>query len=100
MRWEHNVLPGPKGDYLEVIDIDPPNNCWYKPVHINDVDILSQNGLTPSEGNPQFHQQFVYTISMKIIEVFEDALGRKIIWRPRLSEDDKGKYNEEYIPQL
>lgn len=100
IRWEENVGHGPKGEYLAVIDIDPPNKCWYEPVNINDINILSQNGLSPSEGNPQFHQQFVYTIGMKIIEAFEDALGRKIIWRPRLPQDDRGKYDEEYIPQL
>ncbi|NHF58044.1 hypothetical protein FK220_001740 [Flavobacteriaceae bacterium TP-CH-4] len=100
VRWEDGVEPGPKGDYVAVIDFDPANQCWYRPVDINHVEVLSQNGLSPSEGNPQFHQQFVYTIAMRIIEVFEDALGRKIIWRPRLSEDDTGKYNEEYIPHL
>ena len=100
IRWEECVLPGPKGDYLEVIDFDPPNGCWYQPIDINHQEVLSQQGLIPSEGNPQFHQQFVYTIGMKIIEVFEDALGRKILWRPLLSKDDEGKYNEEFIRHL
>ena len=100
IRWEDGVTPGPKGDYLEVIDVDPPNACWYKPVDINDNHVLSQQGLSPSEGSPQFHQQFVYTIGMKIIEVFEDALGRKIIWRPKLSKDDKGRYDEAFIRHL
>jgi len=101
IRWEDDIKPGPKGEYLEVIDIDPPNNCWYEPVDIDNTHLLSQHGLSPSEGNPQFHQQFVYTIAMKIIEVFEDALGRKIIWRPNLPKDDKGRYKkQQYIQHL
>lgn len=95
IRWEDCIAPGPKGDYIEVIDFDPPNKCWYQPVDLNNHEVLSQQGLKPSGGNPQFHQQFVYTIGMKIIEVFEDALGRKIIWRPMLSRDDEGQYNEK-----
>ena len=71
IRWEP-VDPGPKGDYLEVMDYDPPNECWYEPIDLNDPEVLSQHGLSPSEGNPQFHQQFVYTIGMRIIEIFED----------------------------
>lgn len=100
IRWEKELEPGPKGEYLAIIDFDPPSNKWYRPININDIDILSQNGLRPSEGNPQFHQQFVYTIAMRIIETFEDALGRKIIWRPKLSRDDKGRYDEQFIKQL
>ncbi len=99
IRWEE-LDHGPTGDYLEVIDIDPPNNCFYEPVNLNDVEVISQHGLNPSEGNPQFHQQFVYTIAMKIIDVFEDALGRKIIWRPQLSKNDEGTYTEDYIGKL
>ena len=99
IRWE-NVERGPLGDYLEIIDVDPPNSCFYEPVDLNDMEVISQNGLRPSEGNPQFHQQFVYTIAMSIIDVFEDALGRKIIWRPQLSKDDEGQYTEDYIPRL
>jgi hypothetical protein len=74
---------GPSGEYFEVIDIDPPSQCYYQPVDLDSVDVLSQNGLKPSEGNPQFHQQFVYTIAMKILEQFEHSLGRRMIWSPR-----------------
>ncbi|WP_299274481.1 hypothetical protein [uncultured Psychroserpens sp.] len=84
--WE-NVDPGPKGEYLEVLDFDAPNECWYQPIDLDNAEVISQQGLKPSEGNPQFHQQFVYTIGMKIIRLFEDALGRKIIWRPNHYND-------------
>jgi len=78
VQWEDLTL-GPKGQYFEVIDHDPASNCFYEPVNLNDIYILAQNGLAPSEGNPQFHQQFVYTIAMKTLEHFESSLGRKII---------------------
>ncbi len=78
------VEPGPAGEYVEVIDFDPASDCWYDPVDLRDEEIASQNGLTPSEGNPQFHQQFVYAAAMKTIRHFERALGRKIVWYPRV----------------
>lgn len=74
------VAPGPVGEYLEVVDIDPASGCWYEPVDLGDERIASQQGLPPSEGNPQFHQQFVYAVAMKTIVHFEQALGRKILW--------------------
>lgn len=101
--WEDGVQPGPCGEYIEVIDYDPASNCYYTPVNLNDETLLSQNGLAPSEGNPQFHQQFVYTVAMLTIGHFEEALGRKIIWQPRLTfnDGDSGtSVEEDYIPRL
>ena len=77
------VSPGPVGEYVEVMDFDPSSNCWYEPVDLSVEEIASQHGLAPSEGSPQFHQQFVYTVAMKTIRHFEVALGRKILWYPR-----------------
>lgn len=91
--WENLDKPenaGPTGEYFEVIDIDPPSNCYYEPINLDSVEVLSQNGLTPSEGNPQFHQQFVYTIAMKTLEYFEQSLGRKLIWNSRIVKDPQG----------
>ena len=90
VQWEDLTL-GPKGQYFEVIDHDPASNCFYEPVNLNDIYILAQNGLAPSEGNPQFHQQFVYTIAMKTLEHFESSLGRKIIWATNLKFKSKEK---------
>jgi hypothetical protein len=105
--WE-DLAEGPAGEYFEVIDIDPPSDCYYKPVDLNSVEVLSQNGLAPSEGNPQFHQQFVYTIAMKTLEYFEQSLGRKLIWNSRFVKDDKGNFVkdekgkrvEEYVKSI
>ena len=78
--WETTLGPGPVGEYLEVIDYDPASDCFYEPVDLNDPHILAQDGLSPSEGNPQFHQQMVYAVAMATIANFEKALGRKALW--------------------
>ncbi|MDB5006261.1 MAG: hypothetical protein JWP45_654 [Mucilaginibacter sp.] len=89
--------PGPCGEYFEVIDIDPSSNCCYDPVDLDDDEVLSQHGLKPSEGNPKFHQQFVYTIAMKVLEQFEQALGRRLVWDPRYVAQGKPY---EYVPTI
>src|SRR5690349_5720557 len=93
-----SLEPGPVGEYVEVVDFDPASKCWYEPVDLGDEMIASQHGLTPSEGNPQFHQQFVYAVVMKTIRHFERALGRKIVWFPRRHRE-KGKFKETYVQQ-
>jgi hypothetical protein len=95
--WEE--LPnGPVGEYVEVVDFDPPSGCWYAPVHLDHPRVLAQNGLPPSEGNPQFHQQRVYAVAMTTIDRFERALGRKAFWTDRYEKDlPRGK---QYVPRL
>ncbi|HVT17665.1 MAG TPA: hypothetical protein VHQ90_15995 [Thermoanaerobaculia bacterium] len=73
---------GPVGEYLEVIDVDPASACFYPPVDLNDRHLLAQDGLPPSTGNPQFHQQMVYAVAMTTIRNFEQALGRLAMWSP------------------
>jgi hypothetical protein len=89
---------GPVGEYVELIDFDPTVNKFYSPVDLNDPYILAQEGLEPNEGNPQFHQQMVYTVAMTTITNFERALGRKIMWSPRRLADSKAY--EEYVQHL
>ena len=80
--------PGPSGEYVEVVDFDPASNCWYEPLDLKEERVASQQGLEPSEGNPQFHQQLVYAVAMKTIRHFERALGRKIVWYARRRPGD------------
>ncbi len=80
--WE-KLEPGPVGEYLEVIDVDPPSGCFYEPVNLDHPSILAQDGLAPSEGTPQFHQQMVYAVASLTIRNFERALGRRSLWSPR-----------------
>ncbi|MBL0112561.1 MAG: hypothetical protein IPP42_17680 [Saprospiraceae bacterium] len=79
--WEE-LKSGPVGEYIEVVDFDPSSNSFYRPVNLDDKYILAQDGLEPSESNPQFHQQMVYAVAMTTIKNFERALGRKILWSP------------------
>jgi hypothetical protein len=94
---------GPVGEYLEVIDYDPASGYYYPPVDLNDPLLLAQDGLAPSEGNPQFHQQMVYAVAMTTIRHFEHALGRAALWRPlRISEShitgaDFQKHNDSRL---
>lgn len=78
--WEDPVALGPINEYLEVIDIDPGSGLAYEPVDLNAPELLAQNGLPPSEGCPQFHQQMVFAVAMKTIRNFEHALGRPVFW--------------------
>src|SRR3954453_12769734 len=99
--------PGPVGEYVEVMDFDPASHTWYEPINLGDEQIASQSGLAPSEGNPQFHQQFVYAVTMKTIRHFETALGRKVVWYPRVrrpagrSSDVRDvRWPREYVQRL
>lgn len=87
--WEEDLKPGPVGEYLEVVDIDPASNRLYDPVDLNNDKVLRQHGLPPSEGDPAFHQQMVYAVAMKTIKNFEEALGRRVLWAPRWAKVTK-----------
>ncbi len=94
---DHGLQAGPVGEYLEVIDYDPASGCFYPPVDLDDPDILAQDGLPVSEGNPQFHQQMVYAVCMTTIRNFERALGRRALWASR--ERVKGRTEEQRFVQ-
>lgn len=98
IRWEPTE-PGPIGEYFEVIDYDPASRCFYEPVNLHEENLLASNGLKPSEGNPKFHQQFVYTIAMKTLEHFEEALGRKVVWHRR-HHVENGEHLYSYVDRL
>lgn len=98
--WEGRLLPGPKGQYVEVVDFDPASGCWYEPVDLNAVHLLAQDGVAPSEGNPQFHQQMVYGVAMNTIANFERALGRQVLWSPRYDPTGPTGRRETFVPTL
>ena len=98
-----NLEPGPVGEYLQVVDVDPASDCCYAPIDLNQPYLLAQDGLEPSEGNPQFHQQMVYAVAMTTIRNFERALGRTAFWAPRrwkTQENGKARWHEEYVQRL
>lgn len=99
--WE-GLQRGPVGNYLEVVDVDPPSGCAYDPVDLDDPRLLAQQGAAPSEGNPQFHQQMVYAVAMRTITNFEQALGRVALWAERKIPPQKegGNWRTDFVPRL
>jgi hypothetical protein len=96
--WE-KLEPGPVGEYLEVVDIDPATGVAYAPIDLDAPFPLSQAGYRPTEANPQFHQQMVYAVAMKTIQHFEKALGRVALWAPRIVKTGD-KVESYYVPRL
>jgi len=81
---ELEKLPSvPIGEYLEVVDFDPSSNCFYEPVDLHHSFLLAEDGLSPSQSIPQFHQQMVYAVAMRTIRNFESIHGRMALWAPR-----------------
>jgi hypothetical protein len=65
-------------DRLEVVDYDAAANLYYRAVHLDDAAIAMQQGIEPSESDPQFHQQMVYAVASRVLENFDRALGRRL----------------------
>ncbi len=97
--WEDSLQPGPIGEYLEVVDVDPASGACYAPVDLNHPYLLASNGLAPAEGVPQFHQQMVYAVAMTTIGRFEEALGRTALWAPCLTPAKEGEKIHSYFVQ-
>ncbi|MEP3331633.1 hypothetical protein [Sedimentitalea sp.] len=88
---------GPNGEYLQVVDYDPASGVFYEPINLNAPEVLYNEGLSPSAENPKFHQQMVYAVAMDTIALFEQALGRFVLWSPR---DFRNSENSAYVGQL
>ena len=97
VRWE-GLKPGPVGEYIEVADKDV-DGTTYAPANLDDPRLLAQDGFAPAEGKPQFHQQMVYAVSMNTIAHFEAAMGRPVLWRPRINPKDQFD-DSEYVQRL
>lgn len=106
LNWDDvGTQPAPVGEYLEVVDVDPQSGRYYPPVDLNHPYLLAQDGLKPSEKNPQFHQQMTFAVAMATIRVFEKALGRVALWSPLLQRGPQGKIlneqpDSQYVPRL
>lgn len=99
LPWEDDLAKGPVDDYIEVVDYDPASKMFYAPVDLNHMNIVAQDGLPPSESNPQFHQQMVYAVARATIDRFEKALGRKALWSPHVFMKD-GKVDDDPVQRL
>ncbi|TCQ01471.1 hypothetical protein C8J46_101839 [Sphingomonas sp. PP-F2F-A104-K0414] len=98
------LRPGPVGEYVEVVDVDPASGCAYEPIDLNDPFLLASDGLSPSESEPQFHQQMVYAVAMTTIGHFERALGRVALWGPHRQRwtdaEGKTRYRDDFVRRL
>lgn len=99
LPWEP-LEAGPVGEYLEVVDYDPASGVFYHPVNLNNPHLIAQDGLSPSESNPQYHQQMVYAVAMTTIGHFERALGRVALWADRRVKRQGGGYVRQFVRRL
>jgi hypothetical protein len=94
-----DLLPGPCGYRVNVIDYDSTTNTLYEPMTYGEQDSRGKyvdpfaykpNGRASTARkachdrnlieNPKFHAQHVYAIAMRTLAQFEFALGRRCAW--------------------
>lgn len=97
--WE-TLEPGPIGEYLEVVDIDAASGFAYAPADLSKPEVLAQDGLAPSEGSPQFHQQMTYAVAMRTVDAFRRSLGRAPFWAERITRNEDGSYRRSFNRRL
>jgi hypothetical protein len=80
------LLPGPRGYRVSVIDYDTTSNTLYQPATFRSLpngqyeDPFAKKGDGQLLGDPRFHAQNVYAIVMRTLARFEFALGRRVGW--------------------
>ena len=96
VRWEKNLQPGPIGEYVEVIDVDPASRCAYAPVDLNHPHLLPQDGSRPPRLSRSSTSRCLRG-GDATIEYFEQALGRVALWSPHWFQDKDGHWHHEYV---
>lgn len=80
------LLPGPRGYRVVVVDYDVTANALYQPADLPSglegeyVDPFQDASDETLLSDPRFHAQNVYAIAMRILARFEFALGRRVQW--------------------
>lgn len=100
LPWEPNLRMGPIDNYIEVVDCDPASQAFYPPVDLQDPKLVAQDGLPPSESNPQFHQQMTYAVARTTVNCFEQALGRKTLWSGSYLSKKEKENSDEFVERL
>jgi hypothetical protein len=80
-----DLLPGPRGYRICVIDYDASANVLYRPLALQSALVAEHDPFDNASdaqllADPGFHAQNVYAIAMRILARFEFALGRRIPW--------------------
>ncbi len=70
------LAPGPEGALFVVDTHDTVHDLDYAAVDLDTPAALMQCGVTPSDGDPRFHQQMAYAVASTVYQAFADALGR------------------------
>lgn len=79
------LLPGPCGYRVNVVDYDASANLLYSPLELGSALVAEDDPYAEKSdkellGDPRFHAQNAYAIVMRILARFEFALGRRIPW--------------------
>lgn len=80
------LLPGPRGYRVNVIDFDATANVLYAQAEISSsLDVAESDPFADADdsvllADPRFHAQNVYAIVMRTLARFEFALGRRVAW--------------------
>ncbi len=80
------LLPGPRGYRVSVIDYDTATNSLYEPATFRSLpngdyeDPFKSKDDARLLSDPRFHAQNVYAIVMRTLARFEFALGRRVPW--------------------
>jgi hypothetical protein len=72
------LMPGPRGYRVQVVDYDATNRILYKAAPYRAQD-LERNVAHP-ETDRAFHARSTYAIVMSVLARFERALGRRVPW--------------------
>ena len=76
-----DILPGPRGRRIEVIDYDSTSSKFYGAHEISSDDSFKgETNLDKLVADPRFHAQNVYGIVSSTLFEFERALGRHLSW--------------------
>ncbi len=76
--WER-LQPGPRGSRIDVVDWIPGGPA--PKVNLDDPHLLAQDGLAPDQSDPRFRQQMVYAVLASLLETWDQARGRRLVWR-------------------
>ena len=77
-----SLTPGPKGHRVHVVDFNASTDTLYAPLRYPKQGDPFENvdNLDRLVGDPQFHMQNTYAISMSVLQRFESSLGRRVGW--------------------
>lgn len=80
------LAPGPCGYRVRVVDYDSSTGTLYRPLSEGSrsssyIDPFANKAIEELLETPQFHQQNVYAIAMRVLRHFEFALGRRVSWQ-------------------